>query len=221
MKQKKRIIIGLGSLVAVALIATAVLVIVNQNDDQSGDSMTGMNNGSSQRSEQTTEESATYKKYSALKGEDYDEAFVSNMIVHHEGAVSMAEMAGPKTSRPEIQDLAFSIITSQSAEIASLRGWQEQWGYQESSGHMMIGDDEQMMHDMAEMATELENLSGADFDKKFLELMIIHHQDAIDMSKPAANNASHQEVKTLAKAIIEAQMKEIAQMKDWQTSWAR
>lgn len=220
MKQKKRLIIGLGSLTAVALIATAVVAIGTQDNKESDDSIAGINQGSTQRNEQIAEESATYKKYVALKGEDYDEAFVSNMIVHHEGAVSMAEMAGPKTSRPEIQDLAFSIITSQSTEIASLRVWQEQWGYQESSGHMMIGDDKQMMHDMAEMATELENLSGADFDKKFLELMIIHHQDAIDMSKPAAINASHQEVKTLAKAIIEAQMKEIAQMKDWQTNWA-
>lgn len=220
MKQKKRLIIGLGSLTAVALIATAAVAIGAQDNNESDDSIAGIDQGSTQRNEQMVEESATYKKYVALKGEDYDEAFVSNMIVHHEGAVSMAEMAGPKTSRPEIQDLAFSIITSQSTEIASLRDWQEQWGYKESSGHMMIGDDEQMMHDMAEMATELENLSGVEFDKKFLELMIIHHQDAIDMSKPAASNASHQEVKTLAKAIIEAQMKEIAQMKDWQTSWA-
>lgn len=219
MKQKKRLIIGLGSLVVVAVLATVAIVVFNQDDERSDNSKAGMNSGSTQRSKQPAKKSATYEKYAALTGEDYDKAFVGNMIVHHEGAVSMAEMAGSKTAHSEIQDLAFSIITSQSTEIASLRDWQDQWGYQESSGHMMIGDDEQMMHDMAGMATELEGLTGAEFDKKFLELMIIHHQDAIDMAKPAQDNAFHQEVKTLAKAIIEAQTKEIAQMKSWQSKW--
>lgn len=218
MRQKKQLLISLGILLTAALIATVTFIALDRNDAPANDSAPDKKS-SAQQSEQSAEESSTYKKYDALKGEEYDKAFVGNMIVHHEGAVSMAEMAGPKTSRPEIQDLAFSIITSQSAEIASLRDWQAQWDYQESSGHMMIGDDEQMMHDMAEMATELESLSGADFDKKFLELMIIHHQDAIDMSKPAATNASHQEVKTLAKAIIEAQSREITQMRSWQSKW--
>ena len=46
-----------------------------------------------------------------------------------------------------------------------------------------------------------------------------HHQGAIDMAKPAATNALHQEVKDLAKEIIAAQTKEITQMQLWQKEW--
>lgn len=49
--------------------------------------------------------------------------------------------------------------------------------------------------------------------------MVEHHQGAIDMAKPASSNASHQEVKDLAKEIITAQTKEINQMMQWQTAW--
>ncbi len=65
----------------------------------------------------------------------------------------------------------------------------------------------------------MKGLSGDDFDKKFLQLMITHYQDAIDMSKPAEMNAKRQEIKNLAKAIISAQTSEIDQMQQWQKDW--
>ena len=75
------------------------------------------------------------------------------------------------------------------------------------------------MEGMASMNDELKDLTGDAFDKKFLELMISHHQDAVDMAMPAETNAQHQEVKDLAKAIISAQTAEIDQMKMWQKGW--
>ena len=81
---------------------------------------------------------------------------------------------------------------------------------------MMTGGDMEMMEGMTMMGEELKDLTGAAFDKKFLSLMIDHHQQAIDMARPAATNAEHQEVKDLANAIIAAQTKEIEDMKTWQ-----
>jgi uncharacterized protein (DUF305 family) len=72
---------------------------------------------------------------------------------------------------------------------------------------------------MGNMTEELKSLSGNAFDLKFLELMIEHHQSAIDMAQPGIKNAKHQEVKDLARAIVDAQSKEIAQMKQWQKDW--
>ena len=48
--------------------------------------------------------------------------------------------------------------------------------------------------------------------------MIPHHQQAIDMSNMAVKNSSSPEVKKLAKGIIAAQGKEIAQLKYWLTA---
>lgn len=76
-----------------------------------------------------------------------------------------------------------------------------------------------MSMQIGSMTASLEGKTGEEFDKEFLSQMIIHHQGAVDMAKMALENASHQEIKDLATAIIEAQEKEIQQMKDWQTSW--
>ena len=164
----------------------------------------------------TSDESATYKKYAALKGEAYDKAFLADMIVHHDGALNMAEMANGAATDQNIKNLAANINATQGREIARMNELQEKWGYQKTSGHMMTGGDMEMMEGMTMMGEELKDLTGAAFDKKFLSLMIDHHQQAIDMARPAATNAEHQEVKDLANAIIAAQTKEIEDMKTWQ-----
>ena len=73
---------------------------------------------------------------------------------------------------------------------------------------------------MADMNQELEGLSGDSYDKAFIEMMIVHHQGAIDMAELSATRARHDEVKQLSQAIILAQEEEIAQMKRWQIDWA-
>lgn len=72
---------------------------------------------------------------------------------------------------------------------------------------------------MDRMTTDLKGKTGESFDKAFISEMIVHHQGAINMANIALTNASHQEVKDLAKNIISAQTTEIKQMKDWQAQW--
>ena len=75
----------------------------------------------------------------------FDKAFIEQMIPHHEMAVQGSTMALRMVTRPELRDLLQSIITSQSAEIAQMRDWYQQWygtpppetGMTE--GHSMIG----------------------------------------------------------------------------------
>lgn len=72
---------------------------------------------------------------------------------------------------------------------------------------------------MDDMNKQLEGLTGNEFDKAFTEMMIAHHEGAVDMAELIPSRAKHEEVKTLGKAIIAAQTKEIAEMKQWQIDW--
>lgn len=72
------------------------------------------------------------------------------------------------------------------------------------------------MHAMNE---GLAGKTGDDFDKAFIEGMVVHHEGAVTMAEAALVNAKHEEIKNLATAIIEAQTSEIAQMKSWQAAW--
>lgn len=60
-------------------------------------------------------------------GEDFESAFIDEMIVHHESAVGMARLVLQKTNRPELVQLANDIISAQTREINMMRGWKSQW----------------------------------------------------------------------------------------------
>lgn len=60
-------------------------------------------------------------------GGEFDHAFIDEMIVHHEGAVAMAEAALEHAERGEVKALARGIIEAQTREIALMRGWVEEW----------------------------------------------------------------------------------------------
>ena len=214
MKKNNIIIIAI---VAVVAIAGVSIYAINKNSDKNT-----MSNNSSQQSASGTvdKNSSEYKMYSELKGEDYDRMFLANMIAHHQGAVDMANLALTSTKHQEIKDMANAIISAQTKEIGDMQSWQTAWGYPASSGSMMEGHSSMgMMNDMAGMTEKLKGLSGDAFDKVFLASMIEHHQSAINMAYPGQTNAQHEEVKTLTKAIVDAQSKEIAQMKQWQKDW--
>lgn len=161
-------------------------------------------------------------KFAALKGDNFDEAYIADMLAHHEGAVSMAEQAQAVTAHKEIRTLAGDITMTQSQEMMQMYQWQKEWGYKATSsgGHMSHGGaGAAMAGDMVEMINKLKDLTGEAYDKEFLEQMILHHEQAVEMSQYAKANAKHQEIKDLAKEVITAQTKEISEMKQWQMDW--
>lgn len=62
-------------------------------------------------------------------GDEFDEAFISNMIAHHEGAVEMAKLSNKNAKHQEIKTLSENIISAQEKEIAEMKQWQMDWGY--------------------------------------------------------------------------------------------
>ena len=73
---------------------------------------------------------------------------------------------------------------------------------------------------MDEMTADLKNKTGDEYDKAFITHMIEHHEAAVEMAKLSAKNAKHDEIKQLSIAIISAQEKEIADMRQWQSMWS-
>lgn len=60
-------------------------------------------------------------------GDAFDQAFLSEMIMHHQGAVEMAQLALTNAKHQEIKDLANAIITAQNKEIVEMKAWQKAW----------------------------------------------------------------------------------------------
>jgi len=65
--------------------------------------------------------------FSSLPPDRLDAEYMSWMIAHHQGAIDMAMLAEERAGHQEVKDLAASIISSQSAEIATMEGWLGDW----------------------------------------------------------------------------------------------
>jgi len=65
---------------------------------------------------------ADLAKLMDAKGKDFDKQFLTMMIAHHEGALTMAEEETAKGSNPDATALAGKIIAAQRAEITTMRG---------------------------------------------------------------------------------------------------
>jgi uncharacterized protein (DUF305 family) len=75
-----------------------------------------------------------------------------------------------------------------------------------------------MSHGMSHSSMDL-GVADADYDLRFIDGMTPHHQGAIAMAEDVLKNSQRPELKKLAKDIIQAQQKEIAQMGEWRKSW--
>ena len=60
-------------------------------------------------------------------GDELDKIFLQDMIVHHQGAVEMAQILAKDTKRPELQKMSADIIRVQTAEIAQMQQWLDAW----------------------------------------------------------------------------------------------
>lgn len=60
-------------------------------------------------------------------GDALDKAFIDEMIVHHEGAVEMAQILLAGTKRPELIKLGNDIVTAQTGEIEMMKQWRTNW----------------------------------------------------------------------------------------------
>jgi uncharacterized protein (DUF305 family) len=87
--------------------------------------------------------------------------------------------------------------------------------------HMGMSDRSKSHRDMSmsDMSANLQDKTGDEFDEAFIEMMIAHHQGAVEMAELARTRAKHDEIKTLADNIITAQLKEISDMYSWQKAW--
>jgi uncharacterized protein (DUF305 family) len=61
------------------------------------------------------------KKLDAARGTDAARLFLTQMIAHHEGAVSMAKTEGTDGKNPDAVALSKTIVASQGAEIKDMR----------------------------------------------------------------------------------------------------
>jgi uncharacterized protein (DUF305 family) len=211
--QKKYVNLLLTALVLVAILALVVSCVNSGGGDEQGssgseDGMQWMAHGS----ETTDGASETLME----NGQYSDERFIDAMVPHHQGAIEMAQVALENAEHTEILALAEDVVSAQETEIGQLKAIkQEQFGTSEVSMDMSAEEMEGMgmTMDPQELATQ------EPFDKAFIDNMIPHHESAIEMAQVALEESENPEIREIAGAVVDAQEREIEQMRSWRDEW--
>ena len=150
---------------------------------------------------------------SVVAGRAGDVMFAQMMIPHHQQAVEMAEIALAKAdASSEVRELATAVKQAQDPEIQAMTGWLQTWGAPAPTSGMAHGGMGSGMMSEADMEA-LEQAGGKAFDRKWVSMMIAHHEGAIAMARQVLATTEDPDVKTLADAVIKAQTDEIAKMR--------
>jgi len=156
---------------------------------------------------------------------EFDLRFIDSMTPHHEGAVVMAKEVLQKSQRPELRKLAEDVIKAQEKEIKQMKQWRTEWYpkapaepivWHASMGHSMAMSTDQIK--AMRMDVDL-GATDADFDKRFIDAMIPHHEGAVVMANDVLQKSKRPEILQMAKDIIASQQAEIDQMKQWRKTW--
>lgn len=156
-------------------------------------------------------------KVKAPDGSTYnliDATFVRMMIVHHRQAIEMADLAPGRAADPELASLAARISAAQKPEIDVMRDWLGDRQLPENeSGH-----DHTTMPGMQspEKVAALAAARGADFDRRFVEMMTAHHEGARQMAGDVLRGGSDQTLSEMANEMAVEQGSEIRRMEQLQ-----
>lgn len=166
----------------------------------------------------------------ATNGDTFNEAdvaFASDMIQHHAQALQMVDLARGRTLDPQVQQLVDDIQAAQGPEIEQMTDWLTAWDQPvpatvrdhtnaHSGDEMSDMDLGQGMPGMmtADQMDELADAADAEFQARWLTMMIEHHRGAVEMAQSAQELGENTAATDLARQIEAAQTTEIATMQD-------
>jgi uncharacterized protein (DUF305 family) len=224
----KRILLCTAATGAVLLLAACGNASKSHSSDPAkSSSMAGISMGSGSTGSTGTTGSTTLSKRAAQapasgKHNAADIAFVTDMIPHHQLAITMADLATSKASDDQVKQLAAGIKKAQEPEITIMSGWLSGWVKSKSatpanSGHEGFSAPGSASHGGriidAEVVT-LENATGAAFDRMWVTMMINHHAGAIQTARTEVALGANTDAKKLAESIRTSQGTESGKLKE-------
>lgn len=146
------------------------------------------------------------------KTNDPEIDFVKMMIMHHQGAINMANVELQDGKNDSLKRTAQKIINEQQAEIQQFNTILATLTVDNSDPAFIM---EQMDNMIKGGKTADVQLITGDIDNDFATLMVIHHQSAIDNASGYLHHGNNTQIKTMANNIVSSQNMEIGELSNW------
>ncbi|WP_422773088.1 DUF305 domain-containing protein [Plantactinospora sp. WMMC1484] len=152
----------------------------------------------------------------ALSGafNETDVMFLQMMVTSHGQGLALVRLASGRAEREELKILAAAIDVTQEAEQQSMRDWLRGWGrataadpdsdvHAEHGGLPVLGPGQ---------LAALAKTRGTAFETDFLNLLIGHQHNAVELARMETKSGAHPEVRELARRIDLSRTAQIDQM---------
>jgi uncharacterized protein (DUF305 family) len=143
---------------------------------------------------------------------DADVMFAQMMVAHHGQGIEIAKLAVTRAGHPDVKTLAAAIETTQTAERRTMAGWLRAWGKPPTAGAGAHAAHGGMPGTSNIEIRSVKAKSGDDFDRAFLNMLIAHQDDAIQMARSETAGGAHAEAKAMADRIDKSRSAQITQM---------
>lgn len=139
--------------------------------------------------------------------------FAKMMVMHHQGAINMANEEIVNGKDAEMKAIAQKIKAEQEKEIQEFNAFLSSY---QSDQPMNMEFHMEVLASMEKMGREsdLRVLTG-DTDQDFAQLMIPHHQAAMENAKSVLEHGNSPVIQTMAQKIIQSQMMDIKELQEW------
>jgi uncharacterized protein (DUF305 family) len=172
----------------------------------------------------STGEPSSSSTVSTTEHNEADVTFASRMIQHHAQALSMVDVTRGRDLDPQVAALAEDIQDAQAPEIQTMSAWLQEWDEEipatvrDHSHADMGGMDDDTGTDMPGMMSDsqmsdLRHAGDADFQDMWLEMMVEHHEGAVQMAATEEANGRFRDAVNLAEDIRKSQTAEIDAMR--------
>ena len=196
---------------SIAAATVSAFIVVGCSDNATDSSMDGHSMGSMSSAPMSSMPASASAQFN-----DADVMFAQMMYPHHAQAVEMADMTQGRTDNPDVLSLASAIAAAQQPEMDQMTSWLTEWGQPAPSTDMgsMDGMDHSSGSGMMtpQDMDALTALSGPEFDRAWLTMMIAHHTGAIEMANTEIADGSNPDAQEMARTIVDTQQQEIDTM---------
>jgi uncharacterized protein (DUF305 family) len=141
-----------------------------------------------------------------------DVMFAQMMVPLHGQGVEIVRLARTHATRPEVKNLAAAIEVTQLDEIATMARWLREWGQPATADANAHAEHGGMPGTSAADIARLGKTSGADFERDFLNMLIAHQDDAIQVARMETAQGVNPEATALADRIQKSRAAQIKQM---------
>jgi uncharacterized protein (DUF305 family) len=166
------------------------------------------------------------RQFAQMQGAQLEQAYMAEMIDHHQMAIMMARMEVANGKRPSLKALARQIISSQQQEIGQMTACLLHW-YGLTPQQAMANAPARVRSIITQLDAKMQQMMmamkqpapGNATDLVFLQHMIPHHRMAIIETRAAVPGFLHPQLMRMGRQVVASQSAEVQMMTVWLRTW--